>query len=113
MPTASARQLSEALANARATGVPCKSIPGLGELIAGKVKVSQIREIAVENLLGRPPVYLEHDRIRKSVSGCSVLVTGAGGSIGSELCRQLARFNPSTSVAWIKRRVSCSRLKWR
>jgi FlaA1/EpsC-like NDP-sugar epimerase len=99
MPTASARQVSEALANARATGVPCKSIPGLGELIAGKVKVSQIREIAVENLLGRPPVYLEHDRIRKSVSGCSVLVTGAGGSIGSELCRQLAQFSPSCLVA--------------
>jgi FlaA1/EpsC-like NDP-sugar epimerase len=99
MPTASGRQLSEALANARATGVPCKTIPGLGELIAGKVKVSQIREIAVENLLGRPPVYLEHDRIRQSVSGCSVLVTGAGGSIGSELCRQLAQFSPSCLVA--------------
>jgi FlaA1/EpsC-like NDP-sugar epimerase len=99
MPTASGRQLSEALANARATGVPCKTIPGLGELIAGKVKVSQIREIAVENLLGRPPVYLEHDRIRQSVSGCSVLVTGAGGSIGSELCRQLVQFNPSCLVA--------------
>jgi FlaA1/EpsC-like NDP-sugar epimerase len=99
MPTASGRQLSEALANARTTGVPCKTIPGLGELIAGKVKVSQIREIAVENLLGRPPVYLEHDRIRQSVSGCSVLVTGAGGSIGSELCRQLVQFNPSCLVA--------------
>jgi FlaA1/EpsC-like NDP-sugar epimerase len=99
MPSASGRQVSEALANCRASGVPCKTIPSLAELLAGKVKVSQIREISVENLLGRAPVQLEHERIRESVMGRSILVTGAGGSIGSELCRQLVQFQPKCLVA--------------
>ena len=98
MPSASGRQMAQAFANCRTSGVPCKTIPNLAELLAGKVKVSQIREISVENLLGREPVQLEHDRIRESVVGRSVLVTGAGGSIGSELCRQLVRFDPKYLV---------------
>lgn len=98
MPSASGRQMAQAFAHCRASGVPCKTIPNLGELLAGKVKVSQIREISVENLLGREPVQLEHDRIRESVVERSVLVTGAGGSIGSELCRQLLRFDPKYLV---------------
>jgi FlaA1/EpsC-like NDP-sugar epimerase len=99
MPSASGRQVSEALANCRASGVPCKTIPSLGELLAGRVRVSQIREVSVENLLGREPVHLEHDRIRESIAGHSVMVTGAGGSIGSELCRQLLQFRPKCLVA--------------
>jgi FlaA1/EpsC-like NDP-sugar epimerase len=99
MPSASGKQMSEALANCRASGVPCKTIPNLAELLAGKVRVSEIREISVENLLGREPVQLEHDRIHDSVAGRSILVTGAGGSIGSELCRQLLRFEPKCLVA--------------
>jgi FlaA1/EpsC-like NDP-sugar epimerase len=91
--------MSEALANCRTTGVPCKTIPGLGELLSGKVRMSQIREIALEDLLGREPVNLEHERIRQSVMGRSVMVTGAGGSIGSELCRQLLPFEPKCLVA--------------
>ena len=99
MPSASGRQVSEALANCRVIGIPCKTIPSLGELLAGKVRVSQIREISVENLLGREPVKLDVDRIRESIVGQSVLVTGAGGSIGSEFCRQLVRFEPATDGA--------------
>ena len=99
MPSTSGRRMSEALANCRTTGVPCKTIPGLGELLSGKVRVSQIREIALEDLLGREPVNLEHERIRQSVVGRSVMVTGAGGSIGSELCRQLLQFEPKCLVA--------------
>ena len=99
MPSASGRKLSEALANCRAAGVPCKTIPGLSELLSGKVRVSQIREIAVEDLLGREPVRLEHDLIKDSIFGRSVMVTGAGGSIGSELCRQLMQFQPKRLVA--------------
>jgi FlaA1/EpsC-like NDP-sugar epimerase len=91
--------MSEALANCRTTGVQCKTIPGLGELLSGKVRVSQIREIALEDLLGREPVNLEHERIRQSVIGRAVMVTGAGGSIGSELCRQLLQFEPKCLVA--------------
>ena len=99
MPSASGRKLSEALANCRAAGVPCKTIPGLSELLSGRVRVSQIREIAVEDLLGRDPVRLELDRIRESIAGHCVMVTGAGGSIGSELCRQLAQFQPKRLIA--------------
>jgi FlaA1/EpsC-like NDP-sugar epimerase len=99
MPSASGRQIAEALSNGRAAGIPCTTIPNLAELISGKVRVSQIREISVENLLGREPVQLEHDRIRDSIVGRSVLVTGAAGSIGSELCRQLMRFGPKYLVA--------------
>src|SRR6202022_4312801 len=99
MPSASGRQLSEALANWRATGVPCKTIPSLGEMLIGKVRLSHIREVSVEDLLGRDPIHLEHDRIRESVAGLSVMVTGAAGSIGSELCRQLVRFQPKCLVA--------------
>jgi FlaA1/EpsC-like NDP-sugar epimerase len=99
MPSASGRQVSEALANCRASGVPCKTIPSLGELLAGTVRVSQIREVSLENLLGRKPVHLEHDRIRDSIVGQSIMVTGAGGSIGSELCRQLVQFKPKCVIA--------------
>ncbi|HVB59248.1 MAG TPA: nucleoside-diphosphate sugar epimerase/dehydratase [Candidatus Acidoferrales bacterium] len=99
MPSATGRQISEALANCRASGVSCKTIPGLGELLSGRVKVSQIREIAVEDLLGREPVNLEHEKIKQSIAGRSVMVTGAGGSIGSELCRQLVQFQPKCLIA--------------
>ena len=100
MPSASGRQVSEALANCRATGVPCKTIPSLGELLAGRVRLSQIREVSVEDLLGREPVQLEHERIRETIAGLCVMVTGAAGSIGSELCRQLVQFKPKCLVAF-------------
>jgi FlaA1/EpsC-like NDP-sugar epimerase len=99
MPSASGKQISAALLVCREAGLSCKTIPSLGELLAGNVRVSNIRDISVENLLGRKPVHLEHDRIRESVAGQVVLVTGAAGSIGSELCRQLARFEPRFLVA--------------
>jgi FlaA1/EpsC-like NDP-sugar epimerase len=99
LPSASGRKLSEALANCRASGIPCKTIPSSGELLSGKVRVTQIREITVENLLERAPVNLELEHIRESVSGRCVMVTGAGGSIGSELCRQLLQFQPKCLVA--------------
>ena len=98
MPSASGRQMAEALANCRATGLPCKTIPSLSELLAGKIRVSQIREISVEDLLGREPVQLEESRIRNAVAGRIVMVTGAAGSIGSELCRQLALHDPKMLV---------------
>ena len=99
LPSASGRTLSEALANCRASGVPCKTIPSSEELLSGKVRASQIREVTVENLLGRAPVSLELENIRESASGRCVMVTGAGGSIGSELCRQLIQFRPKCLIA--------------
>jgi FlaA1/EpsC-like NDP-sugar epimerase len=99
MPSASGKEMAQAVMNCRQAGVLCKTIPGLGELLAGKVRVSNFREISVEDLLGRDAVHLEHERIRESVVGQVVLVTGAAGSIGSELCRQLVQFSPKCLIA--------------
>ena len=100
MPSASGEQMREALANCRAAGVPCKTIPGVAELLSGRILSSQIRDVSVLDLLGREPVHLDESMIRSSIQGRSVMVTGAAGSIGSELCRQVARFQPKTLVAF-------------
>jgi FlaA1/EpsC-like NDP-sugar epimerase len=76
--------------------VPVKIIPGLFEIVGGQVNLSRIREVAIEDLLGREPVQLDEDAINRVVRGRTVLVTGAGGSIGSELCRQIGRFSPAS-----------------
>ncbi|MHB1047000.1 MAG: polysaccharide biosynthesis protein [Thermoanaerobaculia bacterium] len=75
-------------------GVRTRIIPGLYEVIDGRVKVSQIRDVDIADLLGRDAVRLDDEGIRRFLSGRRVLVTGAGGSIGSELVRQVARFSP-------------------
>ena len=82
------------------TPIAIKTIPGIGELLEGKVLSSQIREVALLDLLGREPVTLEENRIRDRLSQRSVMITGAGGSIGSELCRQIATFGPKQLVAF-------------
>ena len=69
-------------------------IPGLFELLQGSVSISRFRDVQIEDLLGRETVRLDEDALRRFLTGKSVLVTGAGGSIGTELCRQVARFNP-------------------
>jgi len=71
-----------------------KIIPGIYEIVGGNVNLSRIREVAIEDLLGREPVQLDEDIVGASISDRVVLVTGAGGSIGSELCRQIGRFAP-------------------
>jgi FlaA1/EpsC-like NDP-sugar epimerase len=100
MPSANGRQMRDAIANCRAAGVPCKTIPGIGELLEGHILSAQIRNVSVTDLLGRDPVQIEEARILDSVRGRPVMVTGAAGSIGSELCRQLAGFQPAKLVAF-------------
>jgi FlaA1/EpsC-like NDP-sugar epimerase len=73
-------------------------IPKLEDLMTGKISVNQFREIQVEDLLGREPVELDITSISENITGKTVLVTGAGGSIGSEICRQICKFNPSKIV---------------
>ncbi len=80
------------------TRLPFKVLPGLGELIEGKLSVSAMRDISYSDLLGRAEVKLDQAQIGGYVTGKNVLVTGAGGSIGSELCRQLLRFQPGLLI---------------
>lgn len=100
MPSATGLQMSEALANCRAAGVPCKTVPSVGELLSGKFSANQIREVSVLDLLGRAPVHLDESVIRRSIAGRCLMITGAAGSIGSELCRQIARFAPRRLVVF-------------
>jgi FlaA1/EpsC-like NDP-sugar epimerase len=100
MPSATGNEMHEALANCRGANVPCKTIPGVGELLAGKVLSSQIREVSVLDLLGRDPVHLDETSTRRAIEGRTIMVTGAAGSIGAELCRQIARFSPQRLVAF-------------
>lgn len=76
------------------THLPYKILPGMGELIHGNVSIAAIREISYKDLLGRDEVHLDQDKIGAYLTGKTVLITGAGGSIGSELCRQILRFTP-------------------
>lgn len=80
------------------TRLPFKVLPGLGELIEGKLSVTAMRDISYSDLLGRAEVKLDQEQIGGYVTGKKVLVTGAGGSIGSELCRQLLRFRPGLLI---------------
>lgn len=75
--------------------VPIKTLPNLSDVVAGRVELTQIRSLSLEDLLTRRPIGLDQEPVRNLVNGRRVLVTGAGGSIGSELSRQLAAFGPS------------------
>jgi FlaA1/EpsC-like NDP-sugar epimerase len=79
-------------------GLPFKRIPTAGSIAAGTVSLKELRDVNYEDLLGRPPVELEHPAIAEYLEGKTVLVTGAGGSIGSELVRQILSFNPARLV---------------
>jgi FlaA1/EpsC-like NDP-sugar epimerase len=100
IPSASSRQMRKILTHCRESGIKFKTIPGIGELINGKVSVNVIREVDYRDLLGREVVKLDEDKIGSYLQGQYVLVTGAGGSIGSELCRQICRFKPDTLVLY-------------
>jgi FlaA1/EpsC-like NDP-sugar epimerase len=91
----SRRDMLRLLGICRAIPVKVRITPGLYEIIDGRVHHTRIRNVEIEDLLGRAPIYLEEREISRFVAGRTVLVTGAGGSIGSELVRQVARFNPA------------------
>ncbi|CAB1084221.1 hypothetical protein JY97_00060 [Alkalispirochaeta odontotermitis] len=94
VPSANSRQMRSIIEHCEKCGIVFKTIPGMGELINGKVTVNAIREIAYQDLLGREIIRLDEEKIGTLLQKQIALVTGAGGSIGSELCRQICRFQP-------------------
>jgi FlaA1/EpsC-like NDP-sugar epimerase len=100
IPSATGPQIMRILKQTSAAAVEYKMVPSLGELISDKRLAGQIRNIAVEDLLGRQSVQLDQRPIRERLEGKVVMVTGAAGSIGSELCRQIARFHPKALIGF-------------
>ncbi len=98
MPSANHGDRRRALEICAIAGVKALTVPSYDDLISGKVTVSQIRNVELDDLLGRDPVTLDNAGLHGLLAGKTVLVTGAGGSIGSELCRQIARFEPARLV---------------
>lgn len=99
MPSAPGAVLRRVILAAQQAAVPTRTVPGLFELISGAKSASALRKVAIEDLLRRAPVRTDLARVRNLAFDRTVLVTGAGGSIGSELCRQLARLGPRQIVA--------------
>ena len=100
IPSATGPQMVRILQFATDAKIEYKMVPSLGELLQDADLGRQIRDVAVEDLLGRKPVQLDLERIRNRIQGRVVMVTGAAGSIGSEICRQVARFHPLALVAF-------------
>ena len=98
IPSASAKQMQRIIQACEATGLKSRTTPGIDELIDGKISFKSIREVSFEDLLGRDQVDLDMERIGGYLSDKVVLVSGAGGSIGSELCRQMAAFAPKNLI---------------
>ncbi len=98
MPSASGKNLKDILDICKETKCELKTLPGIYQLVNGEVNVSQLRKVEVEDLLGREPIEVDIDSILESLSGKTVLVTGGGGSIGSELCRQIAKHDPKMLI---------------
>lgn len=98
IPSMNGREMRELLELCRPLGAQIRTLPGVDRLIDGSVTVSQLAEVNIEDLLRRDPVRLDAEEIGRSIRGRVVMVTGAGGSIGSELCRQIARFAPERLV---------------
>ncbi len=98
MPSADRKQIRRVVDMAHRTGVKARIVPAFEAVVEGNVSVTQLREVAITDLLGRAPVELDTVAIGRFLEGRRVLVTGAGGSIGSEICRQVLRFNPDRLV---------------
>lgn len=98
IPSASAKDRKNIIEICRKTDCDIKTLPGIYQLINGEVNISKLRKVEIEDLLGREPIRVNLDEIMGYVTGKVVLVTGGGGSIGSELCRQIASHNPKRLI---------------
>lgn len=98
IPSASGAVRKNITFKAKEAGVICKTLPTLYEIIDGKAHLYQLRDIRIEDILGRKPVEINYSQLLGQLKGKPILITGAGGSIGSELCRQVIRFKPSNLI---------------
>ena len=98
IPSLDAKNKAELIDICKETNCKLQIIPGMYEIISGKATVSKIKDVDLEDLLGRDPIVLDNKGIEDYIKGRTILVTGAGGSIGSELCRQIAAFQPKRLV---------------
>jgi FlaA1/EpsC-like NDP-sugar epimerase len=94
MPSATRPQLRRVIQICEGTKIRFRTVPSITDIVSGKLRVSQIRDVDINDLLGREVVHLDLDLIRAFARGKTILVTGAGGSIGSEMCRQISQFEP-------------------
>ncbi|SDO06046.1 nucleoside-diphosphate sugar epimerase/dehydratase [Alkalicoccus daliensis] len=98
IPSLSKKNLNKIFEQCAETKVRTQIMPSIEDIMSGRVNVTAMRDVQVEDLLGRDPVELETEKIERKLSGKTVLVTGAGGSIGSEVCRQIARYSPERLI---------------
>jgi FlaA1/EpsC-like NDP-sugar epimerase len=100
MPDASHGTRRRTIGICQSAGIKVMTVPSFEDLMSGKVTISQIRNVELDDLLGRDPVTLDSAGLAELLEGKTVMVTGAGGSIGSELCRQIARYNPARLILY-------------
>lgn len=98
VPSASAQEKRDILNICKETGCELKNLPGIYQFLTGEVRVSALKDVAVEDLLGRDPIRVNMEEIYSFIQGKKVLVTGGGGSIGSGLCRQIASYHPKQLI---------------
>jgi FlaA1/EpsC-like NDP-sugar epimerase len=98
IPSATGAEMRRIVGFCKECGVPYKTLPGVSQIIDGKARIDSLRDVHYSDLLRRDPILLDTESIKSSVSGRTILVTGAGGSIGSELCRQLVGFDPGKLI---------------
>ena len=98
IPSATAEERRDIINICKETGCELKNLPGMYQFLLGNISVSSMKEVSVEDLLGREPVHANLDEVFRFINGKVVLVTGGGGSIGSELCRQIATYNPKQLI---------------
>lgn len=94
-PSATEKEMRKIIEHCKSSGKPFKTLPSVSEIVLGKVSINQMREVSIFDILGRDEISLDKKSIKKFISGKRVLITGGGGSIGSELVRQCLKFNPS------------------
>jgi len=98
IPSANTQEMRRIVEICEQTIIPFRAIPYLRDLISGQVSVNELQEVSIEDLLGREPVTLDWSGINNTLANKTILITGAGGSIGSELCRQISRMNPEKLI---------------